>query len=303
MKGKIFLLIMTGIFIIAFAGNVSAVDGLDFGHVMRIESISVEPDQVGVGGEGVLKLKLKNLGNYYVSDVRVRVDLPPEIAFINDISRKKIPRIEAGASAEVEYNIMILPDASEGIVNSNVTIDYLSHIKSSDSVTDFGTAQQDVDEFGIIIKNIPKIFAQVDSTGVYKGKNLGEVSIKFINNDLGDVKFLTVELMESEDYKIISANREYVGDLDSDDFDSVDFKINLKSKAKEVNLPLKISYKDSMNIDYVEEINVPLEMMSAKELGMSSGNTTNIVIVVVIVVGVGYWYYRRRKKKKAKKNF
>jgi len=108
--------------------------------------------------------------------------------------------------------------------------------------------------------------------------------------------------LDSSDYKILSSNKEYIGDLDSDDFQSVDFKIKINPK-KMVSLKFKISYMDALNKEYSEELEAQLKILSAAEIGKAKNNTSTIVIFLVIVIIAGYYFYKRyqRKRKKEEK--
>ena len=296
MKREIKILGLLGIIIIfLFVTQVSALDKdredrINFGHVMIIDEIKLVPEYIAPGENGTIIVTIKNNANFELTDVRVKLNLPNEIKFLNSVSKKKLGRIESGEINKLEFNVISLPDAEEGIYNATITVDYLNHI---------GDERQDSDEFGIlVVKSIPKIFAKVDSTEIYKGNNIGEVTITFVNNNLADLKFLTIELLESEDYKILSANKEYIGDLDSDDFESVDFKLKVDNKEI-IPLKLKLTYMDALNKKYSEEIQIDLNVLSAKEMGISSSSIP-IIILVIILILAGYYFYKKYKKKKQK---
>ncbi len=262
---------------------------LNFGHVLIIENISTSPPELIPGQPGKLRLTVRNNGNFQLNDIRVQIDLPSKISFLNDVSKRKIPTLASLEREELEYDVVVLPGSSEGISNANITTDYLNHI---------GDERQDIDTFGIAIKSVPKFYVFLDESTIYQGKYLGEVTITFINNDIGDAKFLTVELQENSDYEIIPPSREYIGDLDSDDFESAEFKINVKSREKAVVLPLKVNYKDTFNNEYSEDMNAYLYIKTPAEAGIKSNITTIIVVILLILGIVGYIFYRKYKKKK-----
>jgi len=266
---------------------------LNFGHVLLIGNISTEPAELVPGQQGKLRLTIKNTGNFQLNDLRVQIDLPSDIAFLNDISKRKIPTLASLEEKNLEYDIIVLPGSSEGIAKLNITTDYLNHI---------GDERQDVDNFGIKIKSVPKFYVSLEESTIYQGRYLGEVTITFTNNDLGDVKFLDVELQKSPDYDIVPPIREYVGDLDSDDFESVEFRINVKSRQKEVVLPLKVNYRDSLNNEYSENMNAYLYMRTPAEAGIKSNTTTLIVVGILVLAIAGYIFYRKYRRKKNRLN-
>jgi len=265
---------------------------INFGHVMVIDKIEMSPGFIAPGESGTIEVTIRNNANFELIDVRAQINLPDEIKFLNSVSKKKIGRVDSGETIEIKYDVISTPNAAEGIYNATITVDYVNHI---------GDERQDDDVFGIlVIKSEPKIFAQIDSTEIYKGSDIGEVTITLVNNHLADLKFLTVELLESEEYKIISANKEYVGDLDSDDFESIDFRLSVNKKKGTVPLKAKLSYMDSLNKEYVEELIIPLNILSPAELGIGEGGTARVIVVVILLAVVGYYLYKRYKKKKKK---
>lgn len=280
------------ILLLSLVGSIYALDEdrqtrLEFGHVVFINSVNTDPSTIVPGNPANLNIIVENTGKKFVSDVRVNLDLPENIVLFNDVSQKKILRLESGISQDTIFKIMASPDADEGIYKVNLTVDYVSHI---------GEERQDEYDIGIVVKSSPNIFVKIDDVGVYKGNEIGEITVTFVNNDLANIRFLTIELLESEDYNLLSPSREYIGDLDSDDFESVNFK--LKVKSDQITLPLKITYKDALNEDYSDDIELSFEVKTQKELGIKNNNTTSIIVIIIIIALVGYFIYRRIKKKK-----
>jgi hypothetical protein len=276
--------------------QISALDNvkerrIEFGHVMIIEEIKMGPEFIAPGESGTINIRIRNNANEELTDVRVELNLPDEIKFLNSVSTKKIGKIYSNEVVDLTFEVISMPESDEGMYNATIVVDYLNHI---------GDERQDNDEFGIlVIKSEPKIFIKIDSTEIYEGSDMGEVSLTFVNNNLANLKFLTVELLESENYKILSANKEYVGDLDSDDFESVDFRLSVENK-KVIPLKLKLSYMDALNNKYEEEMEVELNIMSASELGIKKNGSSGILLFIVILGIAGYYFYKRYKKKKKK---
>jgi len=287
------ILVLMTVLLVFSAVAVSALDPareerVDFGHVMRVKSVITEPTNLAPGESGLLKINIQNIANYPIYDIRVKLNLPSQISLLNDISRIKIAKLESGEEEELTYNIIVLPTTSEGVYESTYIIDYVNHI---------GTERQDNDTFAIVVKSVPEIFIKIEDSEIYEGKDTGEVTIRFINNDVADIKFLTVELQETGDYDIISGNKEYIGDLDSDDFESVSFRLKVLNEKDSIKLPLKISYKDALNTDYNDTLEAELNMRTAAELGKKTNGNTYIALVVILVLIVGFFIYRKFKKK------
>ena len=295
---KIYLKLFSMILVLSLIFQISALDferenRINFGHVVRIQSLNTIPAEISPGELAILNITLRNSATFEINDIMVQINLPNEINFLNDVSKIKLAKLSSGESNELHFQIIPLPGISEGIYNTGITIDYVNFI---------GDERQDNDSFGILVKSTPKLFIKAESSNIYGKGDVGEISLTFVNNDVGDIKFLTIELLESDNYAILSTNKEYIGDLDSDDFESVDFKIRLKTKQRKITLPLIIDYRDALNKEYHKEISANLNILTAKEAGKKTTSTLSIIIWLVILGGLGYGVYKKYfKKKKLKK--
>jgi len=255
--------------------------------------LSTDPSTIEPGVASLFKANLANTGSEFVKNLRVELKLPDEIGFFNDVSKKKLSKLNSGDSGEIVFNIIALPGISEGIYQANLSVDYVNHI---------GEERNDEYKISLIVKSKPRMYVQIEESDVYREKNVGEITVKFVNNDVADFKFLTVELQESDRYTILSPKKVYVGDLDSDDFESVDYRIKVKGKD-EILIPLKITYQDSMNNPISDDVSAVLTLYSGKDLGKVESNKVRNVIVVLVVIGGGWWFWKRWKRKKKREKY
>lgn len=274
---------------------------VNFGNYIRVINVSMSPEELAPGKQGIIKFSLINNGVGNVDNIRVKLELPSGLSFYEDVDTVKLSRLSSMSSREFAFKIIASPTALEGIHNANLTVYYTSYFGAD--FANVGEEQQDVFKLGIIVKGEPNIFVGVDETKVYKGKNIGEVTFKFVNNDAADVKFLIVELEDTDDYDIISNPKEYIGDLDSDDYESVDFRVKMKKKSGEIVFPLQVNYKDSMNNDYEDRFEVGMKMFSAKDLGVEKNNTNLYLIISIVMIIAGWIGYKKYKSYKRKKRF
>jgi len=287
-------MIVFGIIFIFLISFISALDfereyRLNFGHIIYIKSVGIS--DTDVMNVKKLDIELENTGNQSILDVRTEIVLPSQIHFYEDTSKRKIAKLDSGESVKFSFDLVYSPGIEEGVYNAEIITDYVNHI---------GDEREDNDTFGIIVKKEPQFFVDVEKSGIYRGNSIGDIEIKLVNNDISDIKFLTAELEESENYKIISNPREYVGDLDSDDFETVDFRIKVKKTKEDIILPLKLDYKDSMNNDYEKIVETTLKFYTAKELGIEKNNTFLYILGFILILGVGYYIYKAFFKKRKK---
>jgi LPXTG-motif cell wall-anchored protein len=287
-----------GLFLIGgvFALYIEDENGLNAGNAIRVKEVVMTPENLVPGEPAILDVFLENGGDLFVDNIRVKLGLPSVINFYRDVDKVKISRLDSGEGKKVSFSIIASPSASEGLYEGNLKIEYITHFGTS--AINVGDNQEDNYTLGLIIKSEPDIFVQLENNEIYLDNKIGEIGVKFVNNGLADVKFLTVRLEDSKDYDVVDENIKYIGDLDSDDLDTANFRLNVKSGKREIALPVKISYKDSLNEDYEEEIDLVLEMRTANEIGIESNTNNYIALVVIALVVFGYWWYRRRKKRK-----
>src|SRR3989344_1723429 len=288
------------VFVIFLVGVVSALyiedkNTLDAGHAIRVKNVAMVPENLVPGEEGLIAIEIENGGNLFIDNMQVKLGLPSVVSFYKDVDKIKISRIDPGESKNISFRIIASPAAKEGLYEGSLDIDYITHFGTS--LINVGDNQKDNYTLGIIIRSTPALFMQLQNSEIYRGNSLGEIGVKLVNKGLSDIQFLSIELEESPDYDIIDESVKYIGDLDSDDFDTANFRINVKSSKREIILPIKIEYKDSLNKAYETQENLVLQMRSAQEMGVASNVFLYVVLSIIFILGVGYFLYRRYKKK------
>jgi hypothetical protein len=285
--GIIFTLLIVNM---ALALDTQNKNKLSFGHILIVKDIRTEPADMIPGNNGVLKIAIINDGDLPAKDIRAKLNLPAEIAFINDVSEKRVAEIKPGQQTEFEFSIIALPKTAEGVYKAALTIDYIN---------DIGEDRQDNYSIGIVVKSVPELFAQIEKTDIYDEKRTGDLTVTFTNNDIANIKFLTAEIVNSNDYEIISSNKKYVGDLDSNDFQSVVFTVKINDKIKDLVVPMKVYYKDSLNKDYSQDFQIPLKIRTGKELGISNNNYYFTILAVILLIIVIFYIYKKRTRRKS----
>lgn len=282
-----------------------------------IDGIKIEPERIPPGGKGKLGIKIKNLADSRMKDVNLKLDLTltsiPQPTTITEAavlfealpfaptgssSEKRISHIKPGETVLVSYDLIVYPDATSRVYKVPVILTYKDELDNEYTKNDI---------IGIVVGDLPDIYVVIDSSDLVAGTKTGKVSFKFVNRGLTDIKFVDVVLDETDEYKVISANEEYIGNIDSDDFESVDFEIYLENnddaeKIGVLDFPLHITFKDANNVDYSEDIDIKYSIYTAKERGMETSSSGIIIVVAIIIIIVGWIVYHRwEKKRKAKK--
>jgi len=109
---------------------------------------------------------------------------------------------------------------------------------------------------------------------------------------------LSVELLESDNFEILSEDHVYLGDVDPDDDESVSFSLDLSSSSETIVLPLMLYYRDANNVVYSEEVDFEFDLAHKTNGGFPWG--TIIFLIIIGVIGYFAWKKKWFKKKKKK---
>ena len=279
--------------------------------VLDIAQLETIPEQIGPGDTGQIRITVRNTATSLMRDVSVKLDLELAllqeslastaasisdeipIAPINSGSEKKVATIPAGESATFTYDIMVYPDAKAKVYKVPLIIEYYDNAGNNYSKRDI---------VGIVIGGMPDLSINIDSTDIYSSGGLGNIIIKFVNKGPIDIKFLNVKLEESDDFEVLSSDEVYIGNIDSDDYETAEFRVNLKTRKKTVNLPLLVEYKDGTNQDYNKKVDIDFTIRSAKEMGVAKSNAGSITFLIIIIIIILFIHNRSWKKKHADKS-
>ena len=150
----------------------------------------------------------------------------------------------------------------------------------------------------------PMLEIGIDDYELFTPGTLGEIIVTAVNKGKIGVQFLTVEILDSEDYDIISVPRKYLGELESDDFERETYQIYVNPKikeSKEIPIKMKIEYSDSnfKNYESLEEVmfNVYTENDATKIGLMKKSSSSFYLFLALIIIFLGYRKIRRRKRR------
>lgn len=262
--------------------------------VLIITQVASLPNTLAPGSDGQITLEIENTGDEKVKDVFVRLDLVGDIPFAPRASstERMVESIRKQSSASFSFNIHVLPSAEVKIYKIPVKITYTDA---------FGKTFTKSDIVSLEILTEPHLEVSLDNSGFIVGRE-SKITLKAINAGLGDVKFLDIKLLPG-DYEILSPDRVYIGNVDSDDFQTADFDLIFLEKRSLLNLEVK--YRDEAHKEYLQLISLPVNVYSeerAKELGL-------IKTPYALVLGIGIALFlvlaiilRRILRKKRKKD-
>jgi len=283
-------IILLGMFLISMVSMASA---------LTITSVSTNPNEIAPGETSVINIELENDWDEDITDVSISLNLANvPFAPFDSSSEDSFDEIEDDDDKTAHFKVIALNDAESGIYKIPVEISFYDEDDEKHEKNSL---------ISLTINSDPIIGASIENGLLLKPRK-NEINIKIVNKGLSDVKFLEVELGSSTYYNVLSTKNVYIGDVDSDDFDNVEFKVYFKGNAPNiVNLPVTITYKDVLNKEYTEDFSLQVNVYTndkAIELGLLEKNKTPMyvgIVVGVLIIWFGYKKLKKRRKlKKAK---
>lgn len=268
---------------------------------VSISAVTNSPEVINPGEESNIVIKVSNSGSSNIRDVSLELDLAERVVGTNYIdlpfgpvgssAEKRVAFLGSGQTEDFTFTLQSYPGAETGIYKIPITLSYTDEDGESISEDDL---------ISIIVGSSSDIMLQVDSSSVYSDQPNGEVIFSVTNKGFDEIKFATFEIMANEEFEVMStSNREYLGNIDSDDYETATFTIKLTAEnVEEVNLPVKVTFKDSLNKEYKTERTITLPVMTLEEAGLGKSSSGSTIVFVLIILVVGYFLYRRHKKKK-----
>lgn len=265
-----------------------------------IDRITMEPEVVTPGGTAKIDLYLKNLADSRLRDIGVELATQKTVgttttalpfAPVGMSLERRFAEMFADQELNVHYEIIVSPSADSDVYAVPITITFSDERGNDYSITD---------EVALIINAKPELEVYLDDTDLLSDNLKGEFTLKFVNKGLSTIKSATAEIQASEDFELLASTRKvYIGNIDSDDYETETFKIN--AKKGEFLIPVSIHYMDALNNEYTQDVQLPLSLFSTKQTTNGNGNTGVVVVIVVLVLVVLFFVLRRHRKKKKRK--
>ena len=256
-----------------------------------VSEVKTTPETVKPGDEVDIDLTVKNEGMSQIKTVDITLDTA-ELDFFSILgtgSTKRIDFLEPKESKKVNFRIMTDSNTEIKVYNIPLKIKYRDSKNRDYEVTS---------KVGLKVNAKPDLTMLIDNSEIFAKKTAGKVRAKIINKGIVNVKYITLKIVKTPDYDILSpSNIAYIGNLDNDDFDSAEFII--KPLTEKPVLKFILEFKDTYNKDYVQEYSLPLRIVSKSDLGEKKSKLPLIIILLLAAGGV-FWYFRRKKRKTRK---
>ena len=252
--------------------------------VGEIDDLTYSP-----GEQKTLTLQLENTNSIDLRDVRVSVqtsqreESPTTSGFTTDSdfyilqssNVKRIETIEARNSQEISFNLGISPTATIKPYQIPLTIEY------SDVLGNSYTEEVSISVLVNAQTNLLLSLDRVESSRVTFG---------LANPGPGVVRGAFVEIFDDEGNEISS---EYIGDLNADDFQTIQIDYSAQNTTQDIELVVKYSDGYYQSLDTSKSFTI-----EAQNSGNGASSSSVIYIIIVVALIAGFFWYRKRKSSK-----
>lgn len=264
-------------------------------NALTITNVDVSPNEIVPNGKTEVRINIENNLNEDVEDVSLSLELSKVPFAPEKTSEYFFDEIRKDKSKEAVFELVVDADASPGTYKIPVVISYKynNQTKTRSSY------------FSIKVNAKPKLDFSIDSIILKNQKN--KMQIQITNTGLAKASFLEIELGNGN-FNLLSGNKIYVGDLDSNDFDTISFEAFVRDTST-ISIPLTIKYKDPSNKEYEESFTLTAKAYSQKEaekLGLvkkSSALRYVLIVVIIVIIILFIRWRRKRARNKQKENF
>jgi hypothetical protein len=266
--------------------------------LVEVASVNLNPDTIAIGSTFTAGIVVRNLGATSISNVKVTLDTEGTGFTPIGSSNQKIANIiPANGASEIQFEYFADGNTQVKVHAIPITIEYTDTL---------GRTTTQSTKIGFQIDATPSYLTNLEQTDILTANTKGRVVVSISNIGKSDLNFVVLELLESDDYVILSTPKSYLGNLQSDDFETGQYEIFVNpTSASEVPLKFRLYYRDAYDKTYMQDLVVDHRIFSkeeAKKFGLiktSSGGVGFVIIVLVLIVGLIFWF--RHKKKVQKK--
>lgn len=267
---------------------------------ISINNLSI--NTIETGSSQKLTFNIKNDNSVDLNNVLISLDLAnvetKVFSTLKGTNQILIKKLKIGESQKVEFEVSTIPDAKSK--------QYLLPIKVSFEDSMSNSYTQDLTA-SVRVYSKPLILFKLDSQDIYTiGR--GKVSFAISNPGVSTIKGVSIQVLKSDDYEVIQGSNQYVGNLNPDDFQTIQTDVYLKN-SKAVTMKVKLTYLDSYNVLNSKIVEVPLSIYNNDNLvsfglgGVKSSGSSSLVnfFIVLIIAIVSYFIGRKIRVSKSKK--
>ncbi|MFB6291807.1 MAG: COG1361 S-layer family protein [Candidatus Nanohaloarchaea archaeon] len=259
-------------------------------NILSIENVGF-PEKIGPGETHEMTLTLENMADTHLKNVEVELDLSGKPLATQDTTSKVVTDIPPGERRNLTFDLSADEDAENGAYRVPVTLTY-----EDESGTSFTRETQT----GVIVGGAPELEVGVNQMNLLTPGTRTTLTLRIVNRGVGTARFAELSVNETGSFEILSTDNVYLGNMDSDDYQTAEYELYVKPGADRLQMPVKVSYTTPDGVEADVSQTLELEVYSAAEaqkFGKSGGPGLAAVAVIVLVLAAGGYYYWRRRKR------
>lgn len=210
------------------------------------------------------------------------------VAPVGSSTLKRIGTLLPDETITVVFDVQAMPDVTPGIYATSIYVNY-----NDEDNNPFHTKS----EIPLLIDMDAQPVVQLKSSTLRSTDFAGDVTVLVANRGLGDLRYVSVELLVDEGYQLITAPSEvYMGTLAQGEFSEATFTVLPHEEL--LRLPVRLTFRDSYNNLLTVDEELTLDIINSNyyrdmpyEMMLSW-----IILGVVVLALTGYFLHRLSKK-------
>ena len=256
---------------------------------VSIDVISAVPENLNVGTEGYIDMKIKNTGFEDGSKSIVKIIRNGNSPVLPTDSSVYIGDFPPGSTVDCRYKVSVSSDAERQTYPIDVVVVY------QNNEGDFVTSRSDT--VGIPVGG--KVdFSIISPAGEMNPGNKNVLNVQYKNT--GDTTIYSAQArISAVDPFTSNDDTAYIGDLKPGESKTVSFVISLDRTAtiKEYGLDSEIRYRDALENTYVSDtMKVKVNVTSPAGITTILSNPIYLSVIIAAIIGIIYLVYHFRKK-------
>ena len=242
--------------------------------------IEITPDILPLHFNRTIYLIITN-GNSDVKNLQIQI-INPVIQPIGNSNYISIEELKPNETKKIPLQLATIPGTTPGVYPFYIYGSYTDAIGLTHQINITAAVKLKGD--------IDLILSKESQTQMFKGKK-GYVSIKISNAGTSKANFLTLNISSKE--FDIEPRTIYIGDLDSDDYDSEKIALTPLVGEGKYNLPVKLMYDDIYGNKYEKTFYISVEIEKKPQV---TNMTIVYAIASLIALVVAYTLIRKGRR-------
>lgn len=263
--------------------------------LLQVENVNLNPDRPIPGQEANVEITVRNLEAVAAEDVTVKLGLQSDsqVAVIGTTNEKFLEELKGGESYTFNYSLLVGANAESRIYQIPVLIDYDDK---------FGNSYNFSSSFGCAVEAPPEYIVNIEKSDLVLPNTKGSVVLSVSNIGASDINYVSMEIEPSENLEVLSNRLVYLGNLESDDYETAEFDFYVNDETGNIPFNAVLKFKDSYNKNVEEKVPLSLRVYSksdAAKFGLvEQGGGFGSLLFLLLLAGGGWYYYKNYHKKR-----